>query len=743
MNADAPDRGAARWAFLAAASRLLAESLDTERTLEAVASMLVPAWADVCCLGLLNAGGRLELTGVACANPAERVLVEASFADHAAVRRAGELPDRVLRTGRAVVAPEYRDPAPEGPHDRPGVRTLRDYGARSLIIAPLRIRGDVLGLMFAVMTTHSDRRFEAGDAELVQDAADRAAQAIDNARLYRAEQDARALAEQAVLAARAAEERFRAAFEHAPNGMALLVAEPGGPLRYAEVNPALCRIVGCEREQLAGRPADDLVAPRDDGEQERRIVRPDGQERWIQVHAAPLNTKHPDGGHAYVAQVQDVTDRRRFERELEHLASHDPLTGLLNRRRFQEELERALAHVRRHGEPACVVTLDLDNFKHVNDTYGHAAGDELLRASARALMERVRATDAVGRLGGDEFGIVLAHTGPEEASAVAESLLDAFRARVGVDVGGRLVRVTASAGVRALDGGTETAGELLGEADMAMYDAKERGRDRLSVVGEHEVRPERVRSRMRWAERIRDALEHDGFVLFEQPIVRLQDGTVDRAELLLRMLDGGGDPVPPADFLPVAERYGHIRAIDRWVVRRAIELLAARRAAGSSIGAGVNLSGDSISDASVIDYILAEIANAGIDPGCLTFEVTETAAIGNLDRARRLARQLSELGCGFALDDFGAGFGSFAYLKHLPLDLIKIDGDFIRTLPSSPQDQVTVRAIVDVARGHGKQTVAEFVEDGATLELLRRLGVDRAQGYHVGRPRPALVLPRF
>jgi diguanylate cyclase (GGDEF)-like protein len=630
--------------------------------------------------------------------------------------------DRALRSGRTVLAPDYADPAVRG--SDPVRSALHALGARSLLVAPLRIRGSVLGVLIAVMTDRSDRRFDGEDTDLMQDVADRAAQAVDNARSYRA--------------ARAAEERFRAAFEDAPIGVALLHVDHEGATRYAEVNPALCQIFGADREQLLGEPADELEV----GEQ--RLVREDGEERWVQVQSARLT-----GGQAgsdpvaYVAQVQDVTERRRFERELEHLASHDPLTGVLNRRRFEEELERTLADVRRLRQPAALVTLDLDNFKHVNDTYGHPAGDDLLRAVARALRDRVRATDAVGRLGGDEFGIVLAHTGEAEAQRVAEGLLEAFRTRVAVQSGERRVRITASAGVRQLSpDGQESATELLGEADMALYEAKERGRDRLAVAGEATAEP-RALQHGRWRERIRDALETDGFVLHEQPILRLADDHIDRAELLIRMIGARGEPIPPAAFLPVAERYDDIRDIDRWVVSNAVRLLAARQAGGSKVGASINLSGPSIGDARVIDFILGEIANAGVDPSALMFEVTETTAIGNLDRARVLAQQLSELGCDFALDDFGAGFGSFAYLKHLPLDVIKIDGEFIRTLTRSTQDQVTVRAIVDIAKGLGKETVAEFVEDRPTLELLRRLGVDRAQGYHIGRPRPARPLPDF
>jgi diguanylate cyclase (GGDEF)-like protein/PAS domain S-box-containing protein len=556
-------------------------------------------------------------------------------------------------------------------------------------------------------------------------------------------------------AMRAGERRFRAAFEHAPIGIGIFRADPAGLVRYIEVNPALCLIAGYPRKELLSRPAPHFTHP-DDREAERqrlewllegrieevsgekRLVRPDGDARWVQVRSAPL------GDGTFVQQLQDVTEHRRFQRELEHLASHDTLTGLLNRRRFEEALEQALANVRRHGDEAAVLTLDIDNFKHVNDTYGHPAGDEVLRAIAEALQGRTRATDRVARLGGDEFGVILARTDSDGARAVAEELLEAVRS-AGVAIGDRRIRVTASAGLRSLDSEERAgAGDLLSEADMAMYDAKERGRDRLSIIRSGDQQPERVRARMLWSERIRDALENEGgFVLFEQPILRLATGEVDRSELLIRMVGDSGEPIAPGHFLPVAERYGQMQAIDRWVVHSAIDLVAERRDAAAEMKVEVNLSGESMTDAAFVDYIIAEIRNARIDPRCLIFEVTETVAISNLDRARQLARRLSNLGCGFALDDFGAGFASFAYLKHLPLDVIKIDGEFIRHLPRSQHDQVTVRAIVDIARGLGKETVAEFVEDQETLEALKRLGVDRAQGYHVGRPRPASVHPVF
>jgi EAL domain-containing protein (putative c-di-GMP-specific phosphodiesterase class I) len=256
------------------------------------------------------------------------------------------------------------------------------------------------------------------------------------------------------------------------------------------------------------------------------------------------------------------------------------------------------------------------------------------------------------------------------------------------------------------------------------------------VAGDAGAQLDRMRTRLTWSERIRDALDKDGFALVEQPILGLAGARVERSEVLVRLRDGDR-LTPPSVFLPVAERFGQIQAIDRWVIRGAIALLAERQEHGVRLGLEVNLSGLSISDRAVVDFIAAEVRNAGIDPTALTFEVTETAAIENISRVRALARTLSDLGCQFALDDFGSGFGSFYYLKHLPFDVVKIDGDFIKELPRNRTDQLTVQAIVQIARGLGNATVAEFVQDDDTLGLLREYGVDYAQGYHVGRPRRA------
>jgi diguanylate cyclase (GGDEF)-like protein len=390
-----------------------------------------------------------------------------------------------------------------------------------------------------------------------------------------------------------------------------------------------------------------------------------------------------------------------------------------------------------------VIAIDIDNFKFVNDTFGHATGDELLVAIAHALRARCRDSDVVGRVGGDEFGVILPQSGREDADIVAQALLDAIR-DVRVMVGQRAVRATASIGVRLIVEDTQhTAEEILSDADIALYDAKEGGRDRMSVAGDGGQVTDRLRARISWSDRIRDALRNDGFELHEQPILHIASGRVAASELLLRMRDTDGGLFAPGEFLDAAERFGQIQAIDRWVLSQAVQMLASRQARGCHLDLEVNLSGGSISDPTVIDFIASEVRNALIDPRRLTIEVTETAAITNIERARALAQTLTDLGCRFALDDFGSGFGSFYYLKHLPFDVVKIDGEFIRELEQSKPDRLTVQAIVQIARGLEKPTIAEFVETEPILHELERLGVDYAQGYHVGRPQPLRLDPEF
>jgi diguanylate cyclase (GGDEF)-like protein/PAS domain S-box-containing protein len=556
---------------------------------------------------------------------------------------------------------------------------------------------------------------------------------------------------------RDSEERFRSAFEHAPIGIAL--AQAHEPWRLVQANPALASVLGHPAEELVGAAALTLVEPGDveevrealgrllAGEVERvtlepRLVHAAGHAVWANLNASLARRGDGACGHV-VLQVQDVSERKRYEGQLQHLADHDSLTGLFNRRRFEEELGRALALADRHDEPAALLAIDLDDFKAVNDAHGHAAGDELLVRVAGVLRERLRETDVIGRLGGDEFAVILPRSDERQAAGVAEALIGALAAAC---VGGEdeRVRATASIGVSPIvPGAGATPDDLLVEADLAMYAAKEAGRNRVALADAAADRQHKLRARMRWAQRIQHALDTDAFVLLSQPILDLRHDVIDRHELLLRLPDDDGDLIPPGVFLPVAEHSGQVRDIDRWVVSRALEILHGLQCAGRADALEVNLSGATLGDARTMDAIFREVASADIDHSRLTIEVTETAAIVNIEQARRFAKRLATLGCQFALDDFGAGFGSFYYLKHLPFDCLKIDGDFIRELTTNPRDQLTVKAIVDIARGSGTKTIAEFVEDEETLRLLRELGIDYAQGYHVGRPQPLDRSSRF
>jgi diguanylate cyclase (GGDEF)-like protein len=436
-----------------------------------------------------------------------------------------------------------------------------------------------------------------------------------------------------------------------------------------------------------------------------------------------------------VWSFRDITERRRFESELQHLADHDALTGLLNRRRFEEELEREVALASRYGEAGAALVLDLDNFKYVNDTMGHQAGDQLILDVAGALRRRLRETDAMARLGGDEFAVILPRTDDAGAHQVARELLQAVREHEGL-VAGRTVRVTTSIGVATFGAERVTGQEVLATADIAMYEAKDAGRDRVCALDDTSGGEARQRARTSWIERIREALDEDRFVLQAQPILNLATDEVSQHELLLRMVSDTGEIVPPAAFLSTAERFGLVQSIDRWVVQRAIRLMDQQLRQGRRLRLEVNISGNSVDDRELRTLIQEELTASAVDPDDLILEITETAVISNMDDARRFAESLSRLGCRFALDDFGTGFGSYYYLKHLPLHYIKIDGDFIRNLAESPTDQLMVRAMVQVAQGLGMKTIAEFVENAETVEFLRAYGVDFAQGYHVGRPQP-------
>jgi diguanylate cyclase (GGDEF)-like protein len=422
------------------------------------------------------------------------------------------------------------------------------------------------------------------------------------------------------------------------------------------------------------------------------------------------------------------------EAELRYLADHDPLTGLVDRRRFRAELEQHLAFNRRYGGRGAVMIIDIDSLKAVNDLQGHLAGDELIRGVAAILRERVRATDVVARLSGDEFAVLM----PQADMAGALQLGEELRARVAEAVDGDLgeAAATISVGITMFNGERDIGPEaVFTAADQAMYRAKGEGRNRVALFEDpRESTLRGARRQQTTSARIRDAISNDRLRLHTQPIHDLASGDVERYELLLRMTADDGELLPAACFIEAAERSGMVKELDRWVVARALEMIAARERSGRPVSLHVNLSGVSLADLSVLEFIERRLDEEGADPRLCTFELTATTRAPDYQAAAGFADRLTEFGCQVAIDDYGAGFGPFHYLRQVPFDLIKIDGEFVRRMASSDADQLTVQAIVQIARGLGKTTVAEYVEDEATIDLLREYGVDFAQGYHLGRP---------
>ena len=539
-------------------------------------------------------------------------------------------------------------------------------------------------------------------------------------------------------ARRASQARVTAAFENAPIGMAMINADG----QILQANDALATIVGHSREQLTTMRFESLSHPDDlaDGgpaagstRVEKRLLRSDGSTVWSTIHWASLFAD--DGAPYFLTQIIDVTEQRQFQAQLSHMANHDPLTGLLNRRSFEVALEQHVARIERYGPEGSLLLLDLDHFKKINDTYGHGVGDQIIVTTAHALRRRLRSSDLLARLGGDEFAVLVPHGGVDEAREIAVMLLDEVRSTA-TDLAGHPIVLTASIGLALFDEHRRSADEMIVNADLAMYDAKDEGRDRWREFASDLYDEPRTKSRLTWLNRIEQAIAQDGFTVFGQPIVDFRTGQITQIELLIRMLGEHGDVIPPGTFLYIAERFGLIIKIDELVVDRALDLLERLSRTAPELTIAVNLSGPSLNDGRVIQTIADRAAAGRIEPRRLVLEITETSAIANIAAARTFAEQMHDIGCRVALDDFGAGFGSFYYLKHLPFDYIKIDGEFISNCMNDGTDQAIIQSLVDLSRSLGKQTIAEHVPNEETVQFLQRLGVDHGQGYHLGRPVP-------
>ncbi len=435
-------------------------------------------------------------------------------------------------------------------------------------------------------------------------------------------------------------------------------------------------------------------------------------------------------------QLEDeLANLKVMEARLQFSVSHDDLTGLANRRRLEQSLDLSLTQVRNFMSTSALFYIDLDSFKVLNDAEGHEAGDNLLVQVANTLRRYFRVNDTLVRIGSDEFAVLVDNTDESTVHKQAEGLKNLFDG-YSFEHHGHHYHLSASVGVKIIKHGEiTTVGEILSHANQACYTAKKRGRNRVHFYNPEDREMHTLRHSVEWAPRIRAALKEGHFLLEFQPIFALDSAEVTHYECLLRMRGEGGVLYYPKEFIPVAEAMGLIHQVDFWVVDHALDLL---RSMPENIAFAINLSGNVFLDEKLYPLVQNKLKQTGIDPERVVFEITETSAISNFEMTKRMVTSLRSLGCRFALDDFGAGFNSYSYLKHFPVDILKIDGGFITDLDNDPVDQLLVKSMIDIAHSLGKKTVAEFVERESTLELLRGYGVDFVQGYLVGKPQSGI-----
>lgn len=455
--------------------------------------------------------------------------------------------------------------------------------------------------------------------------------------------------------------------------------------------------------------------------------------RSFDISAAPIHDRE-NTIIGVVLICRDITEMHLIAQQLSYQASHDSMTGLINRREFEHRLQRIL-DTAKIDEYHALLYLDLDQFKIVNDSCGHIAGDELLRQVTSVLAQKVRKRDTLARLGGDEFGVLLEHCQPDQAMQIAHQMRMAIQNfcflwedrsfRIGVSIG--LVPITH---------GVDTLASVFVTADSACYAAKELGGNRVHAYQTGDLELAKRHGEMQWIPKIQEALVNNQFSLFFQPIIPINGKFGVHYEVLLRLVNRNGDLMLPSVFIPVAERYNQMQAIDRWVVQHAFAVLNDPEIVPKSVGLAINLSGQSLSDPHFLEFIEQQIVSKSIQIERICFEITETAAISNLIHAQRFFSALKQRGCRFALDDFGSGLSSFAYLKTLPVDFLKIDGTFVKDMASDPIDYAMVEAIHRIGHVMGIETIAEFVESELILKLLKTIGVNYAQGYCLANPKP-------
>lgn len=552
------------------------------------------------------------------------------------------------------------------------------------------------------------------------------------------------------------EARFRRAFENAPIGMGLLDADG----KLFDANPALAAMLWpggqspsqarfadaideSEREQFVSAYQGLVSGQSASYESKLSCADSNGKELNIVVSLSTVQSDAAEYLYS-VLQVQDVTESLKLTDKLEYQAMYDELTGLLNRRAFEAELSRAWQHGQGAATKSYLMFMDLDQFKVVNDTSGHAAGDMLLKQVSEMLVDSVRANDTVGRLGGDEFAIILWKCPVDVAQRIAEAIrgsVDAYRFRWDKET----YRVGVSIGGIPIDPEVGDIGEIQQLADAACYAAKEAGRNRVHMVEGDRDSARVHRGQVRWVQRLREAMDSNRFAIYGQLMQPLDETSTEpeRYEILLRLRDPETRKlIPPGAFLPAAERYGLSLELDEWVVRSLLDALFIHQSFHAEYRRyWINLSGSSIGDQRFAGFLKKAIQDSPLPPGTVNFEITERAVIRNVSEAGRLMSELRDMGCQFALDDFGSGVSSFGYLKKLPIDYLKVDGSFIRDILSDETNRIFVKSIIDIAHTLGIKTICEFIENDDMLNVVKELGSDYAQGFAVGRP--FVLAPNF
>jgi diguanylate cyclase (GGDEF)-like protein/PAS domain S-box-containing protein len=522
--------------------------------------------------------------------------------------------------------------------------------------------------------------------------------------------------------------------------------------RYLTINRTLETLIGVSSEQARGKTSRDffsdelatafehsdrqVMETKKAIQEESQEVQDDGVHHFLTVKYPMFDSNGILTGVGAIST--DVTVRKQAEEALSHQATHDALTGLINRAEFERRVRRVLDTAREQYDEHALCYLDLDQFKVINDTCGHMAGDELLRQLGQLLSETVRRRDTLARLGGDEFGVLMEHCTLAQARRVANKVRRAV-AEFRFVWEERVFHIGVSIGLVPICETSESIANLLSAADSACYAAKDEGRNRVHVYHLDDSELARRQGEMRWVARIDHALEDQRLQLWSQPIVPVMtdSGEGEQFELLLRLVDERGETILPGVFLPAAERYGLSTKLDRWVVGAALGWLSRNPKLLERLHlCFVNLSGASLADEEFLEFVHQQLEQSQIPSQKICFEVTETATIANLSRAMTFMEALKAQGCRFALDDFGSGLSSFAYLKTLPVDYLKIDGAFVKRIVDDEVDLALVRSINDVGKVMRKGTIAEFVENEAILQKLREIGVDYAQGYGIGRPAP-------